>query len=215
MALWSQARALATAFDLKPKFKIAFAFYQVVAVFPSAYQVTLPDRYAQQTHLFSWLKLDGLALLRPTACYPAGLVSKLLREALLPFALLAAVLLSGYVRGRVQRAPAPMTVGLPAALFILFLAAARVICCPPLARTNAPCRVRACTTVDAPDRASKHSAPVPFAPQIIPKVSSYVFVAWDCAAYVYDDAADVVHLQLRADPAVRCSDPSFSSEKHE
>ena len=56
---------------------------------------------------------------------------------------------------------------------------------------------------------------MPFAPQIIPKVSSYVFVAWDCAAYVYDDAADVVHLQLRADPAVRCSDPSFSSEKHE
>ena len=146
VALWRQVRALATALDLKPKFKIAFAFYQMLAVFPSAYQVTLPDRYAQQTHLFSWLELDRLALLLPTACYPAGLVSKLLREALLPFALLAAVLLSGYVRGRVQRAPAPMTVGLPAALFILFLAAARVICCPPLARTHAPCHVRACTT---------------------------------------------------------------------
>ena len=64
-------------------------------------------------------------------------------------------------------------------------------------------------------RASSPTDTPPSAPPSIPRVSSYVLAAWDCAAYVYDDATDVVHLQLRADPAVRCSDPSFSSEKHD
>eukprot|EP00966_Prymnesium_polylepis_P112631 2605395-Prymnesium_polylepis.1 len=121
--------------------------------------------------MFSWLKLDGPTLLLPTACYPAGLTSKLLREALLPFALLAAVLLGGYLGGRAQRTAAPATVGLPAALFILFL--------------------------------------------VIPKVSGAVFSAWDCAAFVYDDAADVVHFQLREALAVRCTDLTFRSKQHE
>ena len=37
---------------------------------------------------------------------------------------------------------------------------------------------------------------------VIPKVSGAVFSAWDCAAFVYDDAADVAHFQLREALAV-------------
>ena len=171
VVLWKRVQALIKAFDAKVKFKIFFSFYQAALVFPSAYQVALPDRYTQPMAMFSWLKLDGPTLLLPTACYPGGLASKLLTEALLPFALLAAILLGGYLGGRVQRTSSPATVGLPAALFILFL--------------------------------------------VIPKVSGAIFRAWDCAAFVYDDAANVEHFQLRHALAVRCSDVTYRSEQHE
>ena len=141
-----------------------------MAVFPSAYHVVLPQRYTQTTSFLSWFKLDGPTLLLPTACYSARLGSRLLREALLPIAFLAAVLLCGYLRGRMQRTSAPMTIGLPAALWLSFV--------------------------------------------LVPKVSGAIFRAWDCAAFPYDDAAEAVRFQLRADLAVRCSDPTYQSEAH-
>ena len=171
VALYRRPYAVYKAFDLKIKFKIGFSFYQAAVIFPSAYQVVLPERYTQTMSVFSWTKLDGLTLLLLTACYPARLASRLLREALLPLALLAAVLLCGYLRGRMQRLSAPLTIGLPVALWLSFV--------------------------------------------LVPVVSAAIFRAWDCTAFPYDDAADAVQFQLRADLAVRCSDPTYRSDAHE
>jgi hypothetical protein len=87
-ALRSLARGLKP-LNLRPKFKVAMAFYQVVSVLDSTYSVRMPPSYTRWMNVFDVIGFKWEDLLIPDGCLTSGFVGKLLTTALGPLAAIA------------------------------------------------------------------------------------------------------------------------------
>lgn len=121
------------AFALIPKLKILIALYQAIIYIPGVYDVTLPPEYYEWMQVFDPFVFDFVEFTVPGACIPGGFAARLMVRALLPLAVMIAVVPANMLRVSLVHVMSGRKGGLPliqgffdSLPFVLFLA---FFCC--------------------------------------------------------------------------------------